>query len=230
MASYFTDNEDLRFYMSEGALDWAQLVEITEYGYRTQDGFKGPREALEFYTQVAEMVGELAADEVAPRAARIDREETRLVGGEAVPGAAMTEIFERIKAADVHRLCLPRELGGLNAPILLYFLAAEMLARGDVSVMTHHSFHGGMAMAMLVYSMNEGTTELDLANASIAKTRFAAEMDEIAEIITAALRATAPAAAGAKAKYTLDDRVAASCRERCAELLSRHPLYPGIQL
>jgi alkylation response protein AidB-like acyl-CoA dehydrogenase len=180
MASYFTDNEDLRFYMSEGALDWAQLVEITEYGYRTQDGFKGPREALEFYTQVAEMVGELAADEVAPRAARIDREETRLVGGEAVPGAAMTEIFERIKAADVHRLCLPRELGGLNAPILLYFLAAEMLARGDVSVMTHHSFHGGMAMAMLVYSMNEGTTELDLANASIAKTRFAAEMDEIA--------------------------------------------------
>ena len=57
-----------------------------------------------------------------------------------------------------------------------------------------------------------------------------AEMDEIAEIITAALRATAPAAAGAKAKFTLDDRVAASSRARCAELLSRHPLYPGIQL
>ena len=57
-----------------------------------------------------------------------------------------------------------------------------------------------------------------------------AEMDEIAEIITAALRATAPAAAGAKAKYTLDHRVAASSRERCAELLSHHPLYPGIQL
>jgi glycine hydroxymethyltransferase len=57
-----------------------------------------------------------------------------------------------------------------------------------------------------------------------------AEMDEIAEIITAVLRATAPAAAGAKAKYTLDDRVAASSRERCAELLGRHPLYPGIQL
>jgi len=57
-----------------------------------------------------------------------------------------------------------------------------------------------------------------------------AEMDEIAEIITAVLRATAAAAAGAKAKYTLDDRVAASSRGRCAELLSRHPLYPGIQL
>jgi alkylation response protein AidB-like acyl-CoA dehydrogenase len=180
MASYFTDNDDLRFYMSERGAEWGQLVEITEYGYRTKDGFKAVPEALEFYTQVAEMVGELAAEEVGPRAAKIDREETHLVDGEAVPGTAMTEIFARIKAADVHRLCLPRELGGLNAPILLYFLVAEMLARGDVSVMTHHSFHGGMAMAMLVYSLNEGTTELDLENAAIAKTRFATEMDEIA--------------------------------------------------
>jgi glycine hydroxymethyltransferase len=56
------------------------------------------------------------------------------------------------------------------------------------------------------------------------------EMDEIADVITAALRATVPAAATAKAKYILDDRVAAQCRARCAGLLSRHPLYPGIQL
>jgi len=56
------------------------------------------------------------------------------------------------------------------------------------------------------------------------------EMDEIAGIITAALRAAAPAAAAAKAKYTLDDRVAEQCRARCADLLARHPLYPGIEL
>ena len=56
------------------------------------------------------------------------------------------------------------------------------------------------------------------------------EMDEIADIITAALRATEPAATAAKAKYTLDDRVAAQSRARCADLLGRHPLYPGIQL
>ena len=56
------------------------------------------------------------------------------------------------------------------------------------------------------------------------------EMDEVADIITAALRATEPAATAAKAKYTLDDRVAAQSRARCADLLGRHPLYPGIQL
>jgi glycine hydroxymethyltransferase len=57
-----------------------------------------------------------------------------------------------------------------------------------------------------------------------------AEMDEIAGIIVAALGATAPAASTSKAKYTLDDRVAQQCRARCADLLDRHPLYPGIEL
>ena len=56
------------------------------------------------------------------------------------------------------------------------------------------------------------------------------EMDEIADIITAALRASAPADASAKAKYTIDDQIAEQCRARCADLLRRHPLYPSIQL
>jgi glycine hydroxymethyltransferase len=56
------------------------------------------------------------------------------------------------------------------------------------------------------------------------------ELDEIAGIIAAVLRATAPAAATAKAKYILDPGVAAGSRARCADLLGRHPLYPGISL
>jgi glycine hydroxymethyltransferase len=56
------------------------------------------------------------------------------------------------------------------------------------------------------------------------------ELDEIADIFTAALGATKPASATAKAKYILDPKVAADCRDRCADLLSRHPLYPGIEL
>jgi len=56
------------------------------------------------------------------------------------------------------------------------------------------------------------------------------EMDEIADIVTTALHATTPASAEAKAKYAIDPRVAADCRARCADLLGRHPLYPGIGL
>ena len=58
----------------------------------------------------------------------------------------------------------------------------------------------------------------------------AGEMDEVADIITAVLRSTAPASATAKAKYVLDEQVAAASRQRCADLLAKHPLYPGIEL
>jgi glycine hydroxymethyltransferase len=56
-----------------------------------------------------------------------------------------------------------------------------------------------------------------------------AEMDEVADVISAALRATSPVG-GSRARYRIDDRVTAACRQRCAELLSRHPLYLNVQV
>jgi glycine hydroxymethyltransferase len=56
------------------------------------------------------------------------------------------------------------------------------------------------------------------------------ELDEVADIVATVLGATTPAAVTAKAKYTLDAKVAADGRDRCADLLARHPLYPGIEL
>lgn len=179
MSNFFSDNGDLRYYFDRG-IDWAPLAEITEYGFRQTDGFRSEKEAVAFYREVAEMVGELVATEVAPRAAQIDREHNVLRDGVVEEGAGMRAAFAAIKASELHKLCVPRELGGLNAPLLLYFLGAEMLARGDVSVMTHFSFHGGMAMAMLVYSIHEGTTSFNAKELRVESTRFAAEMDEIA--------------------------------------------------
>jgi len=178
MASYFEDNDDLRFYFDDG-VDWAALAEVTEYGFRTADGFKTGAEALVFYREVAELVGTLAAEEVAPRAAQIDREGVHLEGGEVVSGPAMEAACAALRRAELQKLTLPRELGGLNAPLLLYFFTDELIARGDVAVMTQHSFYGGMAMAMVAFSVQEGTTTFDPETARISETRFAAAIDEI---------------------------------------------------
>jgi glycine hydroxymethyltransferase len=51
------------------------------------------------------------------------------------------------------------------------------------------------------------------------------ELDEVADVIVTALRATTPATSAAKAKYEIDPRVAQACRSRCAELLAHHRLY-----
>jgi alkylation response protein AidB-like acyl-CoA dehydrogenase len=178
MGNFFDDNEDLKFQFEKG-VDWPTLVEVTEYGYTTKDGFKSPEPALEFYREVVRQIGSLAADVVAPRSVKLDREEAILVDGETVEPEATQTIFEALRQAECHRLCTPRELGGLNAPMITYFTGAELIARGDVATMTHFSFHEGMALAALAFSLNEGSTEYDKAQCGIGKTRFGDVIQEI---------------------------------------------------
>lgn len=180
MANFFKDNDDLRFYFDKG-LPWDRIVELTEYGFRAKDGFTDVEEAKAFYAAVAEQFGEIAGDVIAPRAARLDTEHSTIVDGEAVEAPALREISEAMQGAELHKLCIPRELGGLNAPLVVYMMAGELLARGDVSLMTHFSFHGGMALAALVFSIREGTTTFDVAGGRIEKTRFSDMIEDIAK-------------------------------------------------
>lgn len=178
MANYLNDNEDLLYYFDKG-IDWNPLIEVTERGFTDEDGPADAKEALEIYRDIAEMVGKFCADEIAPRAEAIDRKGVHLgEDGEAVMCDELQEIFSQIKDLDLHWLTVPRELGGMNAPLLLYFINSELMARADVSVMAHHGFHGGMAMAMLVFSIREGTTTFD--NNRIVETRFRKQLEEIA--------------------------------------------------
>lgn len=180
MANYYLDNEDLQFYMKQG-IDWEPIVEITEYGYKAEDGHANAEEGRQFYEEVAEMVGQFVAEEIAPHVAEIDAEGVRLEDGEAYLPAKLQDIFEQIKELDLHSMCLPRELGGMNAPMMLYYFNCEMIARADVSTMAHFGFHGGIAMAMLMFSILEGTTEFDNEKYKITKTRFADYIEEIAQ-------------------------------------------------
>ena len=179
MSNFFKDNDDLQYYFDRG-IDWDELVRLNEWDYRAPGGFDNAADAVAFYREIAEMVGEFVATEIAPHSATIDQQGVRMEGGEAVMGAKVDEIFAKIKGLELHAMCLPRELGGMNCPLLVYLIHNELMARAEVSVMAHNGFHGGMAMAMLIFSLMEGSSDLDAASATITKTRFA---DYIAEII-----------------------------------------------
>ena len=73
MANYYTDNEDLQFYVDR-AIQWAPLVESTEYGFRAPDCFRDPQEALDFYRETLTTIGEIAANEIGAKSAQIDHE------------------------------------------------------------------------------------------------------------------------------------------------------------
>ena len=51
MANYYKDNADLQFYVDQW-IDWAPLVELTEYRFRAEGGFSSSGEALEFYRDI----------------------------------------------------------------------------------------------------------------------------------------------------------------------------------
>jgi len=178
MANFFKDNNDLQYYFDRG-IDWEPLVRLTEYDYRAEGGFQSAEEAVQFYRQVLEMVGELVAEQVAPHVAALDRQGVRLEGGEAVVPEQQEAIFEQIAELELHGMCVPRELGGMQCPVLLSMVSSELFARADTSLGAHHGFHGGIAMAMLFYSVLEGSTEFDLEQARISHTRFEEAIGEI---------------------------------------------------
>ncbi|MFT5434108.1 MAG: alkylation response protein AidB-like acyl-CoA dehydrogenase [Myxococcota bacterium] len=210
MANFYKDNDDLRWYVDHG-IDWAPLVEMTEYLYRAEDGFKNADEAVDFYRDILDLMGDFVGEKVAPYSAEMDREGVRFEDGEAHLSKRSDKIFKAIKQLEIHGMCLPRELGGQNCPVLVYMLNSEMFARADVSAMTHHGFHGGMAMAMLVFSMREGTTTFDVEKAKILKTRFAKEIEEIRRgVAWGCMDITEPGAgsdmASLRATGTLDEK------------------------
>ncbi len=179
MANFFTDNEDLRWYLEEG-IDWGPIVEVCEFGLQLPDGFRSVEEAREFYIDIVTMFGEFVAEEIAPHVAEIDREGVLFEDGQAEFPPRLQGIYRKMRELEVHGMCMPRELGGVNAPVLLYNVHNELLGRTEQTVMTHYSFHGGMALAMLALSIEEGTTELDGESLKISHTRFAEEIAEIA--------------------------------------------------
>src|SRR4051812_48773153 len=154
VTNYYEDNEDLQFYMDH-EVSWEPLVSLVEHDFKSPDGPKDVGEAIEGYRDVLRMVGEFVAEQVAPHVASIDRQGLKLVDGRVVFPAALDNIFAQIKELGLHGMCLPRELGGMNCPVMVYFMASELFARADVSVMTHHGFHGAIGLALLLYSISE---------------------------------------------------------------------------
>jgi len=181
MANFFKDNDDLQYYFNKG-IDWDPIVRITEHDFAEADGdgFSSTEEAVAFYRDIVEMFGQFTAEEIKPHEREIDDEGVSLVDGEVVFPDRLNEIFEKINALDLHGLPVPRELGGMNAPLLVYFINSEMMARADVSAMAHHGFHAGMAMAALVFSALEGSTDIEPTTGRIKATRWEKVIKEIA--------------------------------------------------
>ena len=177
-SNFYLDNEDLRFQL-ERAFDWSEILSLMERGYTDEDGFKDQDEALEFFRDILDNVGKFVAAEVAPRSMEMDRIEPELVDGEVKVSPQMEAIFDGFSDMGLYALNLPRELGGLNAPMVMYMVVAELISRGDMSILGHYGFHGGIAMSLMAYALKEGSVEHE--GGVLTSTRWDEAIAEIAE-------------------------------------------------
>jgi alkylation response protein AidB-like acyl-CoA dehydrogenase len=174
MANFYTDNADLQFYMNKG-VDWPPLIKAAEFPNTDFDN----SEMLESYKQVMELLGAFSGDQIAPFTREIDQQEMHVVDGEIITAPRMQAISDTAAELDLHALCLPEELGGMNCPIMLYYLNVELLARGDCSTMSHFGFHTGIAMCLLLWSIDEGSAVIDPQSFKLLSSRWDADIERI---------------------------------------------------
>jgi 3-(methylthio)propanoyl-CoA dehydrogenase len=175
--NYLTDNDDLLWHLHNTAR-WEEIYELLEPNADDPEAPSDLEEAKETYLTMLEEIGRFVACEVAPRIETIDAEGTKLVDGEVVVAKGSQEIFEMIDDMGLFGISMPREVGGMNCPMIVYFTLGELIARADCGTMTHFSFYGGVGMALLAYGVREGTLELE--DGKLKSVRFQKQIEEMA--------------------------------------------------
>ncbi len=137
MPNYFSENADLLYQFER--LDLKEIVEMTEENYKQAEKFDfaplNYEDAKENYRKVLEVVGDIAANFVAPRAAQIDEEGAVFKDGKVEYAKGTKEALEMLSKAELMGMILPREYGGLNFPTTVYMIAVEIISRAEASLM-----------------------------------------------------------------------------------------------
>ncbi len=137
-ANFFTDNADLMYHLDR--LDLEEAVNILEDGYGKHEQYPGaPRsyaDAKDNYRMILEVLGDIAANVVAPRAAEADEQGVQFKDGKVTYTEPTQEALETLRQAELMGALLPWEHGGLNLPGSIFQMMIEVLSRADPGVMS----------------------------------------------------------------------------------------------
>jgi 3-(methylthio)propanoyl-CoA dehydrogenase len=137
MPNYFSDNPDLLFHFSQ--LDLRETVAIAEEDYRFHADYPhAPRDyddAKESWRHILELVGDIAGNHIADRAAQVDEQGAILEDGKVTYADGTRKNLEQLSKADLMGMILPYRFGGLNLPFSIYSMAIEIASRADASLM-----------------------------------------------------------------------------------------------
>ncbi len=145
MANFYTDNDDIKFLFDH--LDLAELARVQEDGFGNADGAdyapKNEADAIDNYRRVLTIIGQIAAEQIAPRSEHVDIEGNTLNDdGTVTLGKHVRENLNVLAQADMMGFTLPRKYQGLNCPATIYTMATEIVSRADTSLMNLFGLQG----------------------------------------------------------------------------------------
>ena len=157
MPNFFTENEDILFHFEN--LNIEEIVQIIENDYKDAELYNfAPTDyadALENYKKVLEIVGDIAGNFIAPRAAEVDEQGNKVINGKIEYARGTSENLKQLSDAELMAVEFPREYGGLNFPKTIYMMMVEMVSTADASLM---NIFGLQDIAMTINKF--GDTEL----------------------------------------------------------------------
>ncbi|MFO7958381.1 MAG: acyl-CoA dehydrogenase family protein [Candidatus Brocadiia bacterium] len=137
MPNFFTDNDDILDFLDSADLRTMVMLQERNYAEAHQYDYAPAdyEDAMDSYRRVLEIVGELAAEFIAPRAADVDEEEAQFEDGVVTYAQGTREALDQLSKADLMGFTLPRRYGGLNMPVTIYTIATELVSQADASLM-----------------------------------------------------------------------------------------------
>jgi len=133
MANFYTDNENLKHYLTHPQME--RIVALKERDYADADKFDyAPMDyadAQDSYDKVLEIVGEICGDIIAPNAEDVDHNGPRVENNRVIYAEGTKKNLDACRKAGLMGMSMPRRLGGLNFPITPYIMAADIVSRAD---------------------------------------------------------------------------------------------------
>ncbi|MFZ1934248.1 MAG: acyl-CoA dehydrogenase family protein [Thermoguttaceae bacterium] len=164
MANFFLDNDDIQFLFHH--IDMAELARLQEDDFAHADddpsGYAplDAADAIDNYRRILEIIGEVAAEVIAPNAEQVDHEGNTLnEDGTVTLHPLVQENLHRLTQANMMGFTLPRRYGGLNCPSLMYTMATEIVSRADTSMMNMFGLQG-IAETIYAFANNEIRDEI----------------------------------------------------------------------
>ena len=136
MGNFFSDNRDLVFTLENLAL--TDVVGMIEKNYEFAKEYENApvdfADALDNYRRVLDVVGNICADRIEPRARTVDAEGPKFENGKVTYHPLTAMNLKDLTDAGIMGVMLGHKYGGLNFPVSIYTMMTEMVSRADASL------------------------------------------------------------------------------------------------